>query len=48
MGGTGLGLAVVNNLVTDGMHGTAEIETEPGEGTAVHLHFPRTPEEALQ
>jgi signal transduction histidine kinase len=45
MGGTGLGLAVVNNLVTDGMHGTAEIESEPGEGTAVHLHFPRTPEE---
>ncbi len=48
MGGTGLGLAVVNNLVTDGMHGTAEIESEPGEGTAVHLHFPRTPEEAAQ
>ena len=46
LGGTGLGLAVVNNLVTDGMHGTAEIESEPGEGTAVHLHFPRTPEEA--
>ena len=45
LGGTGLGLAVVNNLVTDGMHGTAEIESELGEGTAVHLHFPRTPEE---
>ena len=45
LGGTGLGLAVVNNLVTDGMHGTAEIESEPGEGTAVHLHFPRNPEE---
>ncbi len=48
LGGTGLGLAVVNNLVTDGMHGTAEIESELGEGTAVHLHFPRTPEEAQQ
>lgn len=46
LGGTGLGLAVVNNLVTDGMHGTAEIESELGEGTAVHLHFPRTPEES--
>jgi signal transduction histidine kinase len=46
LGGSGLGLAVVNNLVTDGMLGTAEIESELGEGTAVHLHFPRTPEEA--
>jgi len=45
MGGTGLGLAVVNNLVTDGMHGTAEIRSQPGKGTAVRLHFPRTPEE---
>lgn len=45
LGGTGLGLAVVNNLVADGMHGTAEIESELGEGTAVHLHFPRIPEE---
>ena len=45
IGGTGLGLAVVNNLVTDGMHGTAEIRSKVGEGTAVHLHFPRTPEE---
>ena len=33
-------------LVHVGMHGTAEIQSEPGEGTAVHLHFPRTPEEA--
>lgn len=45
MGGTGLGLAVVNNLITDGMHGTAEIRSQPGKGTAVRLHFPRTPEE---
>ncbi len=45
IGGTGLGLSVVNNLVTDGMHGTAEIRSQPGKGTAVHLHFPRTPEE---
>lgn len=45
VGGTGLGLAVVNNLVTDGMHGTAEIRSQPGKGTAVRLHFPRIPEE---
>ncbi|MDQ3146462.1 MAG: ATP-binding protein [Actinomycetota bacterium] len=48
IGGTGLGLAVVNNLVTDGMHGRAEIRSKVGEGTAVLLHFPRTPEEARQ
>jgi signal transduction histidine kinase len=41
-GGTGLGLAVVNNLVTDGMHGSAELRSEPGAGTSVHLRFPRT------
>jgi signal transduction histidine kinase len=46
IGGTGLGLAVVNNLVTDGLRGTAEIRSKAGEGTAVLLHFPRTPEEA--
>jgi len=45
LGGTGLGLAVVNNLVTDGMHGTAEIHSKVGEGTSVHLHFPRTPDD---
>jgi signal transduction histidine kinase len=44
-GGTGLGLAVVNSLVTDGMHGWAEIRSQMGDGTAVHLHLPRTPEE---
>ena len=40
LGGTGLGLAVVNNLVTDGMRGTVDITSEPGHGTAVHLRFP--------
>jgi len=44
-GGSGLGMAVVNNLVTDGMHGSAEIRSEPGAGTSVHLRFPRTPQE---
>jgi signal transduction histidine kinase len=42
MGGTGLGLAVVNSLVADGMFGSAEIHSEPGAGTSVHLRFPRT------
>jgi len=46
IGGTGLGLAVVNNLVTDGMRGRAEMRSKVGEGTSVLLHFPRTPEEA--
>jgi len=44
-GGTGLGLAVVNNLVTDGMHGSAEIHSRPGAGTSVRLRFPRNPQE---
>ncbi|MDQ4070819.1 MAG: ATP-binding protein [Actinomycetota bacterium] len=42
-GGTGLGLTVLNNLVTDGMHGWAEIRSQPGMGTSVHLRFPRRP-----
>jgi hypothetical protein len=29
--------------VSDGMHGSADILSEPGAGTAVHLRFPRTP-----
>ncbi|HEX3623519.1 MAG TPA: ATP-binding protein [Acidimicrobiales bacterium] len=40
LGGTGLGLAVVNNLVTDGMHGTVDISSQPGSGTTVHVRFP--------
>jgi signal transduction histidine kinase len=43
LGGTGLGLAVVNNLVTDAMEGSIEIDSEPGEGTAVHLRLPNRP-----
>ena len=44
VGGTGLGLSVVHNLVTDGMHGRAEIHSTVGEGTSVRLCFPRTPD----
>jgi signal transduction histidine kinase len=43
LGGTGLGLAVVNNLVTEAMQGSIEIASEPGEGTAVHLRLPNRP-----
>jgi signal transduction histidine kinase len=43
LGGTGLGLAVVNNLVTEGMQGTIEIVSAPGAGTAVDLRFPARP-----
>ena len=43
LGGTGLGLAVVNNLVTDGMRGTVDITSQPGAGTAVSLRFPCHP-----
>jgi len=43
LGGTGLGLTLVSNLVTDGMHGTVDIASEPGAGTAVHLRFPIRP-----
>jgi signal transduction histidine kinase len=43
LGGTGLGLAVVNNLVTDGMLGVIGITSEAGKGTAVSLRFPCRP-----
>lgn len=42
-GGTGLGLSLVHNLVTDGMHGTVAIHSEPGVETAVHVCFPQRP-----
>lgn len=42
-GGTGLGLPVAQGVVTEGMHGTLEIRSEPGQGTSVHLRFPRRP-----
>ena len=39
--GTGLGLAQVNDFVTE-MGGTLAIDSEIGNGTAVHLYLPRT------
>jgi signal transduction histidine kinase len=37
---TGLGMAVVHNLVTSGMHGTMHIDSEVGFGTRVYLDLP--------
>jgi signal transduction histidine kinase len=39
-GRTGLGMAVVYSLVTSGMHGTLQIDSEVGVGTRVHLDLP--------
>jgi len=38
-GGTGLGLAQVDGLLRQ-LGGDVEIDSHPGQGTAVHLLFP--------
>ncbi len=40
-GGTGLGLAMVYNLVTDALHGMIKAESTLGSGTTITLTFPR-------
>ncbi|HVT05381.1 MAG TPA: cyclic nucleotide-binding domain-containing protein [Thermoanaerobaculia bacterium] len=40
-GGTGLGMAIVHNLVTTALRGTIEIDSELGKGTTVTLTLPR-------
>ena len=40
-GGTGLGLPIVQNLVTNSLRGTIRVESEPGQGTAVYVAIPR-------
>ncbi|MCA9895606.1 MAG: cyclic nucleotide-binding domain-containing protein [Anaerolineae bacterium] len=40
-GGTGLGMAIVRNLVTEGLKGTVQIASTPGQGTAIEIQFPR-------
>ena len=39
--GQGLGLAMVYNIVVRQHGGAVEIESEPGQGTKVHLYLPR-------
>jgi MFS transporter, NNP family, nitrate/nitrite transporter len=40
-GGTGLGMAIVQNLVTASLQGDIQLESAPGKGTAVKLIIPR-------
>ena len=40
-GGTGLGMAIVRNLVTSCLHGDIKLDSAPGIGTAVKLTIPR-------
>jgi signal transduction histidine kinase len=40
-GGTGLGMAIVHNLVTTALKGSIQVESEPGKGTEMTVIFPR-------
>jgi len=40
-GGTGLGMAIVRNLVVSSLQGDIKLESAPGKGTAVKLKIPR-------
>lgn len=39
-GGTGLGLAMVYNLVTSALHGSIQAASTPGQGTTITVTFP--------
>lgn len=41
-GGTGLGMAIVYNVVTSALHGTVAIESEVDRGTTVRVTVPQT------
>lgn len=45
-GGSGLGMHVVHNLVTQRLDGTVRIESAPGRGTRVVVRLPTTPGKA--
>jgi signal transduction histidine kinase len=46
-GGTGLGLAMVHNLVTQGFNGSVRARSKPGQGTSIEVCFPaRAPDHA--
>ena len=42
LGGSGLGLHIVYNLVTQMLRGTIRVDSQPGAGTAFDLRFPAT------
>jgi len=46
-GSTGLGLHIVHNVVTNCLGGRLNLDSEPGEGTRIHLVLPRTALAAL-
>lgn len=41
-GGSGLGLSIVNNIVTAALQGEIAVESQPGQGTTFHVTFPQT------
>jgi signal transduction histidine kinase len=40
-GGTGLGMAIVHNLVTTALKGSIDIRSKPGKGTTITVSIPR-------
>jgi len=40
-GGTGLGMAIVENLVTKTLQGQLRVASEPGQGTAFFIALPK-------
>ncbi len=43
-GGSGLGMHIVHNLVTDLLGGSIAVASTPGRGTRVEIHLPHVPE----
>lgn len=41
VGGMGLGMSIVKNLVSDSLKGSIDIDSKPGEGTRVNIHLPK-------
>ena len=41
-GGSGLGLHIVHNIVTQALRGTLALDSRPGQGTTFTLHLPRS------
>jgi signal transduction histidine kinase len=41
-GGSGLGMAIVHNVVTSALRGRVEVDAAPGRGTAVTVTVPQT------